>query len=491
MIAAVGAAASIACADSSRDLSDPCIDNCHALGYVVSKVQPGVDPQRAALAVERILSDLAGSQVTVAMAPTLDLVGADTALAQRIGLDRYWTIILPGQIAASDAAKSLDQLSDLFESVEVDALAQTSSLVTDPLFDQQWSLQNTGQNVGGVVGTPGADIGILNAWDYTKGRDFVVVAVLDTGVSASHPELEGRLVPGQNFSVTPPTTNADDNTTNSHGTYVAGIIAANADNGVGIAGIAPGVKIMPIRVFTSSGYGTETFLSNGLRWAADNGADIANMSLGFPQGSALLRDTVIYADGRGLMMVAATGNTPGAVISYPAKWSRVIAVGSTDNQDAVSIFTTTGAELDISAPGENILTLADTLSAPNDYSYQSGTSMAAPMIAGVAALCKSIYPEATNAQIREFITSSVQDLGAPGWDTTYGAGRVRADAALSAAFEGRRLWIADADRNSIVEVADIFFFLSTWFSNSADLNLDGLTSLTDIFVFFEAWYMFY
>lgn len=245
----------------------------------------------------------------------------------------------------------------------------------------------------------------------------VVVAVLDTGVDASHPDFGDRVLPGKDF-VDP----AGDARTdpNGHGTHVAGIIAA-ADDGAGITGVAPAARILPVRVLAENGVGDDAWLALGIVWAVDNGAHVLNLSVGGAVPSTLLEDSINYALDRGALVIISSGND-GAFKnepSYPAAYPAAFAVGATDSSDRRSMFSNTGSYLDIAAPGSWIRSTWP----GGRYQLLSGTSMAAPFVAGSAALLQ----EATGSRGRDLaalLTAHAIDLSPSGRDDLFGAGLV-------------------------------------------------------------------
>ncbi len=253
------------------------------------------------------------------------------------------------------------------------------------------------------------------AWATSRGAS-VTVAVIDTGV-AVHPDLQGSFAAGADFAQG----GSGRNDGNGHGTHVAGIIAATADNGVGIAGLAPDVTIMPIKVLSDSGSGYSSDVARGIIWAADHGADIISMSLGGGYDTAS-EYAVAYAISRGVIVIAAAGNerTIGSPTSYPAAFPGVLAVAATDSADGVAYFSNAGAYVDISAPGVAILSTI-----PGGYASWSGTSMATPYVSAVAALGLSrARAIGVNANIPAILTSTADDLGPTGQDNDFGFGLV-------------------------------------------------------------------
>lgn len=281
------------------------------------------------------------------------------------------------------------------------------------------------------------------AWQIEAGKKSVVVAVIDTGVQLNHPDLASQMwvnpnetqngvdddnngfvddIRGWNFV----SGNNNPNDDNEHGTHCSGIIAATRGNGVGIAGTA-NVTIMPLKVLNAQGSGTGSDIMMAVQYAADNGASIISMSLGgtyFDEAEAEVYRDVIA---RGAVVIAASGNESSNQIGFPAGYEGVIAVGATDVNDQIADFSNTGEGLAISAPGVDVLSTIP----GSGYDSFSGTSMATPYVAGVAALLRSVDANMSVADVRQRLLDSADDLGAPGYDTVYGAGRVNARKALA------------------------------------------------------------
>lgn len=248
------------------------------------------------------------------------------------------------------------------------------------------------------------------AWDVTKGSSSVIAAVIDTGVQTDHPDLTGKTVGGYDFV---------DNDNNAydeqgHGTHVAGTIAATTNNGIGVAGVAPEVKVMPVRVLDRNGSGTNDWVANGITYAADNGAKVINMSLGGPSGSQALQDAVNYAWNKGVVVIAAAGNSNTSSPSYPAYYPNCIAVAATDSNDARASFSNYGNWVDVAAPGVAIM--STTLG--GGYAKYSGTSMASPHAAGVAALVAS--QGKTHTEVRSILENTADKIAGTGNYWTHG-----------------------------------------------------------------------
>jgi subtilisin family serine protease len=278
----------------------------------------------------------------------------------------------------------------------------------DPGRAQQWGLD--------ALGAPAA-------WAVTRGAG-VIVAVVDTGVALA-PDLAGRVLAGWNV-IAGNDASADDN---GHGTHVAGTIAEAEGNGLAEAGVAPEASILPVKVLDADGTGTDADVAAGIVWAADHGARIANLSLGGDEPSAVLADAVVYARGKGVLIVAAAGNDGGAV-GVPARLAGVLAVGAVDVALVRAPFSAGDRSLDLVAPGVGIV--QQTLDGAGGFADRSlsGTSMAAPHVAGAAALVLAAGAATTATGVARVLARSALDLGVAGKDAAYGAGLVRADVAL-------------------------------------------------------------
>lgn len=290
-------------------------------------------------------------------------------------------------------------------------------------------------------------MGVPDAWSATMGAAGVVVAVLDTGIDLSHPDLAGQIV--SPTDVVEPATDAQDD--NGHGTHVAGIIGAIANNARGVAGIAPGTRLMPVDVFgyyaTSSGtvFGALTSkVIEGISYAVSNSADVINISLGGADYDSLFETAVNGAVAAGVVVVAAAGNDGEDGTHYPSDFDACISVIATDWNDDRAGYSNYGGDKDISAPGGDtnadpdydsliLSTYYNPITHASGYAWMDGTSMASPMVAGVAALVLSANSSLTVAEVKDILYVTAVDLGAPGRDDDYGYGRVNAAAAVAAA----------------------------------------------------------
>ena len=267
------------------------------------------------------------------------------------------------------------------------------------------------------------------AWDITKGSNSTVIAIIDTGVSLTHPDLSSKIVAGYDF-VDNDSSPMDEQ---GHGTHVAGIAAAISNNGVGVAGVDWNARIMPVRVLDENGSGWDSDIAEGIIWATDHGADVINMSLGGPTSYPYtLQSAVDYAYSHGVVVVAAVGNSPNGIPIYPAACDHVIGVAATNSSDQRASFSNYGTFVDIAAPGE---TIASTYwsGGANVYAQASGTSMAAPHVAGLAALLVAVMPGSGAGAIEQRIEQTATDLGTPGRDNYYGYGRIDVQQAVAIA----------------------------------------------------------
>ncbi|MBI2559480.1 S8 family serine peptidase [Candidatus Woesearchaeota archaeon] len=337
----------------------------------------------------------------------------------------------------------------LVEYAEPDYIAHAMMVPNDPYFGYQWNFYNS--QYGGI--------NVKDAWDITNGSN-VIVAVIDTGVAYENycqstpsgvkcyykaPDLAGTsFVQGYDFA------NSDNhaNDDNSHGTHVAGTIAQTTNNGIGVAGVAFGAKIMPIKALDSSGSGSYSWIADGIIYAADNGAKVISMSLGGTFPSFTLENALAYAYSKGVTIIAAAGNGgAGGQANYPAAYDDyVIAVAATRYDETRSYYSTTGNYVDVAAPGgdttvdqngdgygDGVLqqTFNPTTKNTNAFGYWffQGTSMATPHVSGVAAL---LIANGKNnpADVREALEKTAEDKGTPGKDSEYGYGIIDAKAAL-------------------------------------------------------------
>lgn len=355
-------------------------------------------------------------RTTASMGALEARVGRDGGrIVERSGDGRSLLVEVPRGRGAAEYAR--DVAADVPTSVaEPLGYVYASAVPTDPDYHLQWGLP--------AIGAPAA-------WDRTWGGSGVVVAVIDSGVDLEQPDLAGKIVPGGWDYVG---NDAVPDDVFGHGTHVAGIVAAAANNGVLGSGTAPGCGILPMRILDNSGSGNTLDLGDAIYDATDAGVDVINLSLGSAEGDAYVSLAVDYAIDHDVVVVAAAGNVslPSHPrlpdVQYPAREPGVIAVGAVQQPSpyTVASFSQDGPALDVVAPGVNIYsTYLGTGGA-----YMHGTSMATPFVAGTAALMRTIEPTATYAQITSALMATAIDMGVAGRDNTYGYGLIQTAAAM-------------------------------------------------------------
>lgn len=267
-------------------------------------------------------------------------------------------------------------------------IAKADFVPNDPMYGQQYGPQK---------------IKCPAAWDVMRGIPSVKIAIIDTGIDYTHPDLAGKVLPGKDF------VNSDDDAMddNGHGTHCGGNAAALTNNSVGIAGIAPNCSLIPVKVLSGGGSGSYDWIIGGITWAADNGANVLSMSLGGSGASQAMQDALQYALTKGCIICASAGNAGTTDFNYPGAYPECIAVAATDQNDQKADFSTYGDWVDVAAPGVNILSTLP----GGGYGGESGTSMSCPIVAGLAGLIKSMWTAGTNVQIRAQIENNCDAVG--------------------------------------------------------------------------------
>jgi subtilisin family serine protease len=343
-------------------------------------------------------------------------------------------------------------------------------------------------------------IDVDSAWTGATGAG-VRVAVMDSGFRTDHPDLAANVWYAYDFGDERDTVESDNANCGAHGQHVAGIVAAVTDNGAGVAGVAPDAELWLLDVDTSTEGSCPIWVSSmvaALEWSAGDillgrNADVMNMSLGLGAHVQSLQDAVAAAHAAGVTLIASAGNDPNARVIYPAAYPQVIAVSATGASDEIAAYSTTGPEVWVSAPGGNYrVSQADTVLSTiftysptsYDYGYKQGTSMASPMVAGVAALVKSAGPKLGPCDIARVLAESSVDLGPAGRDEAYGYGRVdaaRAVAIAATAGSGPCRWLLLAEGEPALEVPldgafDLGYFApgSLALSAGSDENENGV-----------------
>ncbi|HVK62012.1 MAG TPA: S8 family serine peptidase [Bdellovibrionales bacterium] len=296
------------------------------------------------------------------------------------------------------------------EFAEPDTLVYPSLVPNDPYAGQQWHHQN---------------IGSYRAWDIQRGVSAVIVASCDTGVQPNHPDLRSILMTAYNSE-----TNSNKNLlpVNSHGTVTAGAIAAALNNRVGVAGVGGGVRILPIKISNAeNGAAYFSAITSCITYAANRGAKVVNLSYGGTE-SAAVSSAAKYLRSKGGILVVAAGND-GMDTSANLDYSSIYVVSATDQQDMLLSWSNRGTPTDIVAPGVDILTT----DLGGGYTFASGTSLAAPLVAGAAALVYSVNPKFTPTQVESILSNSAQKALIAYDKNTYGAGRLDVEAAVKRA----------------------------------------------------------
>ena len=302
------------------------------------------------------------------------------------------------------------------EYAERDLLAEVAYVPNDPqvISGEEWHLER--------IHAPGA-------WNGTTGTAGVIVAVLDSGINRAHPDFN-LILPGYDF-VSGDSDPADDF---GHGTAVAGVIAAGGNNGIGVAGVAFGCSLLPVKVVDRSGFASYSAIAQGIMYAVDQGARVINISIAGTSPSATLQQAVDYAWSNNVVIVAAAGNTGTSALNYPAACDHVLSVSATSPDDSLAAFSSYGSWVTLSAPGDGIWTTQRDLT--NPYGSWRGTSFASPIVAGLAALVLSAEPSLANADVVSILEQTADDLGVPGSNSSFGAGRVNAFRALASILPG-------------------------------------------------------
>lgn len=358
---------------------------------VLVKIKPGAD-------IEKIVSELGGEIIETL--PQISVI----------------RIKLEPQVSVAEAIKTLEKLKEV-EYAEPNGICYMDVVIpNDSDYGSQWAPQLTEAE---------------SAWAITTGSNGVTIAITDTGVDGTHPDLGGKVIAGydtfNDIAILANTNSA----VYSHGTHCAGIAAAVGNNSQGIAGVAWGSTIMPIKICDDGPYyGASYFdMAEAFIWAADSGADIISCSFGGKGYSQTVKDAIDYAViDNGCVFIASMGNSSRNEIMYPAGYQSVIAVGATDAHDEIASFSTTGNHMSVCAPGVEIYSTMP----EGKYDYMSGTSMSCPFVAGAAALILSQNSGMSPEEVKTQLEETAVDLGSPGFDSIFGYGRVDLAAAVGA-----------------------------------------------------------
>ena len=332
----------------------------------------------------------------------------------RVDLDTFFYLRLPPGLSVTDCVRRLEN-HPLLEYAEPDWIGTVAETVPDdPNFTDQWHHQNSEK--------PSASIQTPLAWDIAQGSTNVLVAVLDTGL-ADLPEFAGRTVPGYNFAYT----NSDTMDDNGHGTHVAGVLAANANNATLGVGVDWHCRIMPVKVFDAANLGWYSSWAQGIDFALSNGCKIINLSGAGTEFSRTVQRAITNAIAQGVIFVTAAGNQGATNLSFPGYLTACITVGATDREDRRAPFSNSGPQLDFVAPGADIITVGRF----GESESVRGTSFSAPMVSGVGALLAAVRPNLTQSEAHLLICAGAEDrvgdaADGPGFDNDHGWGRLNA-----------------------------------------------------------------
>ena len=364
------------------------------------------DPMEMPVSDDKLAEHMAG-EVIVHYQPEArpeeiaDSVGGSVIEIFSLGSGLYGRIKITGPVV--EGVNNLKKLPQVIYA-EPNYMCQADIVPDDTYYSYQYGPQNCSAEDG---------------WDINTGSSSVVIAILDTGVNGLHSEFAGRMVGGYDFINSLALTGEENSDDYGHGTHVAGIAAATGNNNNGIAGVAWGCKIMPVKVLDEYGSGSYASIASGIVWASANGAHVINMSLGGSGYSQTLNDAIQIAVTSGTVVAVSMGNDYHAMVKSPASCQGVIAVGALNGQDEVTDFSTRGNYISIAGPGEDIYSTSYT----GDYVYMSGTSMSCPFISGVCALILSQHSGITPEEVRSQLEETAVDLGDAGWDRETGWGK--------------------------------------------------------------------
>lgn len=399
---------------SSSETSFPSCSFPPGASFVPNEILIGVSPEFIGLVSSRelkptrmgitALDHLNRKYGVQRVSPVFSLVKAHDPIAIKHALGGVFKLTVPFGTDIFAMIAEYEQ-SPVIAYAEPNRIYRISDFPNDTDFNKQWALHNTGQ----TGGTPDADIDAPEAWNIETGKPTVLIAILDTGVDYNHPDLAGSRV---RIDIDKDFINSDDDAMDDHGhgTFCAGIAGANTNNARGIAGVCWGCQILPVKVLNSEGEGTAETVAQGIQYAAQVGAQIISMSLGYASDcgcSQTVARAINYAFEHGSLLVAASGNDYDKNrASYPASSPRVMAVGAIDHNDQETDFSNRDNYLDILAPGEDIYAL----DLNGGYYTARGTSAAAPHVSGVAGLIYSARPTLTNVEVWWILYQSAEDL---------------------------------------------------------------------------------
>jgi thermitase len=378
----------------------------YAEDHLIIKFRPAHAQAFATLHRTNVLADLT-QELNDPSVEVVDAFPENGAQGGKPDLNRFKFLKLKSRTKPDEVIKRLTR-HPLVEYIELDHVGTGGATPNDPNYVSQWHLPK---------------IAAPNVWDITTGSSNTIVAVLDTGLNNSNGEFTGRTVGGYDF-VQNDSNPADDH---GHGTAGAGVIAANANNSTLVAGVDWKCKIMPIKVLDANNSGFYSWWASGLDWAVAHGCKVANLSAGGGSSDTTLKQSILNAISNGVILVTITHNDGVGTIRFPGNLTNCITVGATDQQDRKSAFSNYGPEIDLVAPGTNIVTVWYT----GGVGYWWGTSFSAPQASGVAALLASLKPSITHEQVQTLLCAGAEDQvgdanDLAGFDNYYGWGLLNA-----------------------------------------------------------------
>jgi subtilisin family serine protease len=410
---------------------------------------------------------------------------------------------IPGLTLVTLSQNSLDNLLSTSRSIgsnsavsffEIDkrfTAVYSEVIPNDAGFSQCWGHRNTGAS-GGVVNF---DMNSTDAWSITQGSEGVKILVLETGVQQDHPDI--NQLPGRDFTtgaVNGVLGGGPSNSCDNHGTSVAGCITGAINNSIGTVGVAPKCKVISAKVGVSitpcngSWQGQTSWTVNAINWAIGNGVRVTNNSNDYGTVSAAMSNAYGAAKAAGVVNFASSGNSGNTAIGFPASAAGVNAVGASSRSGQKASFSSYGAKLAFTAPGQSVYTTDRTGVngyGSGDYTTIDGTSFSSPYAAGVAALIISANPSLTAVEVESIMKSTCKDMGAAGFDTLTGWGALDADGAVREAV--RKACPADFDGDGSVSGNDLGILLSSWGASSLDITGDGVVNGGDMGVLLSAW----
>ena len=364
------------------------------------------------------LSDVKNREIIIKTNGSIDRLLKKYTLSKTSGStdDAHYIVKVPAS-AGYDSVLAKLKRDPAVVLAEPNYLGKTSGFgytnPNDQFYPRQWHLPK---------------IGMPSVWKGATPKKQPLVAVLDSGVDYNHPDLAGRIVKGYDYVGK----DSDPMDRLGHGTAVAGSIAALSNNNIGVAGVNSKARILAVRVANDKGMATMSDVAKGIDYAVKKKADIINLSLGAPQPSELVFDALYKAYQKGIVIIASSGNNSSSSVSYPAAFPFVISVGATNQKDGRSSFSNYGTQLDLAAPGEDIITTG----LNKGYVQAEGTSFSAPLVSGTASALLSVYPDLNPLEVQYLIEKGTKKLSKSknGWSKSTGFGRVSASGAFNAEF---------------------------------------------------------